>query len=213
MKRGLDIQQYRDALNEARRQHPFSEDVIGTFDPYTGNPIQTERDYDAFLRARVERELNAAGGPPPSKSSRGPIVAIVLLAIALLAVSSLGASFYITSQAQAAEIQKLSDELDTAQADLATAKLALKDVQNTLADTVAELDQAVEDYEETLDLYSYAIDELTFFDVTIGFIDADAYDYLYHTSFCTEFQNAEYFFAHNVEYCEYLGYSSCPLCH
>lgn len=34
----------------------------------------------------------------------------------------------------------------------------------------------------------------------------------YHTYSCQIFQRADTFWAHNVEYCEFIGYEKCPIC-
>lgn len=44
----------------------------------------------------------------------------------------------------------------------------------------------------------------------IGFIvDGSPY---YHNYWCDTFQNADEYWAHNIEYCAYIGYSPCPYC-
>ena len=45
---------------------------------------------------------------------------------------------------------------------------------------------------------------------SIGFIvDGSPY---YHNYWCDTFQNADEYWAHNIEYCAYIGYSPCPYC-
>lgn len=44
----------------------------------------------------------------------------------------------------------------------------------------------------------------------IGFIINDS-DH-YHTYKCPTFQNANEYWAHNIEYCEYLSYTKCESC-
>ena len=58
--------------------------------------------------------------------------------------------------------------------------------------------------------YLYAIERSGFLMNSIGFIvNGSGY---YHTYDCTEFLNSDEFWAHNIEYCESLGYSKCPYC-
>lgn len=45
----------------------------------------------------------------------------------------------------------------------------------------------------------------------VGYIVSGS-DY-YHAYDCDIFRNSDTYWAHNTEYCEYLGYSACPACH
>lgn len=66
------------------------------------------------------------------------------------------------------------------------------------------------EYDAMADEYLYAIERSGFLMNSIGFIvNGSGY---YHTYDCTMFKNADEFWAHNIEYCEYLGYYQCPYC-
>lgn len=58
-------------------------------------------------------------------------------------------------------------------------------------------------------LENFSIDAAFLYD-SIGFIvEGSSY---YHHYDCPVYQIADEYWAHNIEYCQYLGYSKCPYC-
>lgn len=60
------------------------------------------------------------------------------------------------------------------------------------------------------DLFNDIVSESAFLRHNIGFI-VDGSDY-YHNCRCGEIKNADRYWAHNIEFCESLGYAPCPNC-
>lgn len=86
-------------------------------------------------------------------------------------------------------------------------------LENELETVQRELDGAQQELEDTL-LKAQATDNFGFemFQqlYKIGFIvDGSSY---YHLFTCSIYRDASTYWAHNIEYCESLGYSKCPLC-
>lgn len=66
------------------------------------------------------------------------------------------------------------------------------------------------DYTALDENFAYTIERSAFLMHNIGFIvNGSGY---YHSYDCDAFLNADEFWAHNIEYCEYLGYNQCPYC-
>lgn len=94
---------------------------------------------------------------------------------------------------------------------------SLKETQSRLIEKIAEANEEIEQWEDLFDKYATLFDnsgsyliESAFLRNNIGFI-VEGSQY-YHNYRCSIFQEADEYWAHNLEYCEYLGYSKCPFC-
>ena len=66
-------------------------------------------------------------------------------------------------------------------------------------------------YEMYFTYWQNTHDKLEFIDDNIVFIEDDGTDQ-YHKYDCYKFVGNHYW-AHNIEYAEYIGYSPCPICY
>lgn len=98
--------------------------------------------------------------------------------------------------------------------DLTKSADALQKTNSKLENKVSELKKDVSDLQkENAQYYDYWVetfDKMGFYDSTVVFIEDDGTN-LYHKYECNKFIGADYW-AHNVEYAEYIGYSPCPRC-
>lgn len=75
-------------------------------------------------------------------------------------------------------------------------------------DKISKLSNDVEQLDFISDLMA---EDLDFYEDAIGFITPTGKKY--HTIHCHYFKEANEYWAHNVEYCEDLGYTPCSECH
>lgn len=81
---------------------------------------------------------------------------------------------------------------------------------STLSTEKTQLQEKVNDLEARNEDLSGYLHDATFLYNNIGFIVEGSNRY--HNYDCPVFQGADEYWAHNIEYCEYLGYSKCGNC-
>ena len=162
----------------------------------------TQKEYDERSAAFGVPTPETPTGPiceptveQPRKKSRLPVVLSVLCAV--LAVCSCALGYYAANLS--AEREKLAAENEILNATLHD----LSDDNQRLQIEVDALDARNED------LFNYFYDAV-FLYYNIGFIVSGSNRY--HSYDCPVFQSADEYWAHNIEYCEYLGYSKCGNC-
>ena len=113
------------------------------------------------------------------------------------------AVFVCTSAVFAWQYSTCVTEVKEAQKEAVSLKERVRSGQtaiNELRDQISKLEDAAQDAEEESDMLNNSI----------GFIvDGSSY---YHNYWCNIFRRAPEYWAHNIEYCEYIGYSPCPYC-
>lgn len=122
---------------------------------------------------------------------------VIALAI-LCAVSIAGNIYQAVSNREA--VSELQDEIEEQKQAITT----LRTGKDQLAKQVADLKA------ENKEIFNEYFDEHMTLNYSIGYIVYGS-DY-YHNYHCPVFEAAERYTAHNVEYCEYLGYGKCPVC-
>ena len=130
----------------------------------------------------------------------------VIAAAAISLVLLIGISGAVYGIVQGISLQSADEEIES-----------LKHDKSVLNGTITEKNQKIQQLQNELDdnnalmgdFFTY-LDESAFLRNRIGFIvNGSSY---YHTYRCSTFQNSDEFWAHNTEYCEFLGYSPCPYC-
>lgn len=136
-------------------------------------------------------------------------------------ISVLTIVLVVVVAAMTAALTYVTGQLNTAKADLAAANSDLISVRSQLSTVTANLDktrnQAILDkakFQRELNNVEERLDEVEpayyFLHNRIGFIvSGSSY---YHDYDCPTFNSAPEFWAHNIEYCQYLGYSACQNC-
>ena len=100
--------------------------------------------------------------------------------------------------------------LTAARDDLAAENAELRSRVSALSTEKTQLQEKVNDLEARNEELSGYLHDATFLYNNIGFIVEGSNRY--HNYDCPVFQGADEYWAHNIEYCEYLGYSKCGNC-
>lgn len=100
--------------------------------------------------------------------------------------------------------------LTAARDDLAAENVELRSRVSALSTEKTQLQEKVNDLEARNEDLSGYLHDATFLYNNIGFIVEGSNRY--HNYDCPVFQGADEYWAHNIEYCEYLGYSKCGNC-
>lgn len=100
--------------------------------------------------------------------------------------------------------------LTAARDDLAAENAELRSRVSALSTEKTQLQEKVNDLEARNEDLSGYLHDATFLYNNIGFIVEGSNRY--HNYDCPVFQGADEYWAHNIEYCEYLGYSKCGNC-
>ena len=154
----------------------------------------------SFYETEKQDEQRRTYGPldPPDKSSRRSGTILAISAAVLLVVAAGGFLGYrVYSDAQT--IQAQDEEIDSLKTENRKKQKTIKSLETQNKELQKDLDAQVDfSYMMWLELQE------------IGFIvDGSRY---YHYFTCNTYANAERYFAHNIRYCESLGYSKCPEC-
>lgn len=100
--------------------------------------------------------------------------------------------------------------LTAARDDLSAENMELRSRVSALSTEKTQLQEKVNDLEARNEDLSGYLHDATFLYNNIGFIVEGSNRY--HNYDCPVFQGADEYWAHNIEYCEYLGYSKCGNC-
>lgn len=132
----------------------------------------------------------------PKPGKRSPVVPLCI-ASALLVVCICILGYRVSV------LTAVRDDLSAENAELRSRVSALSTEKTQLQEKVNDLEARNED------LSGY-LHDATFLYNNIGFIVEGSNRY--HNYDCPVFQGADEYWAHNIEYCEYLGYSKCGNC-
>ena len=132
----------------------------------------------------------------PKPGKRSPVVPLCIAA-ALLVVCTCILGYRVSV-------------LTAARDDLAAENAELRSRVSALSTDKTQLQEKVNDLEARNEDLSGYLHDATFLYNNIGFIVEGSNRY--HNYDCPVFQGADEYWAHNIEYCEYLGYSKCGNC-
>lgn len=132
----------------------------------------------------------------PKPEKRSPVVPLCIAA-ALLVVCTCILGYRVSV-------------LTAARDDLTAENAELHSRVSTLSTEKTQLQEKVNDLEARNEDLSGYLHDATFLYNNIGFIVEGSNRY--HNYDCPVFQGADEYWAHNIEYCEYLGYSKCGNC-
>ena len=132
----------------------------------------------------------------PKPGKRSPVVPLCIAA-ALLVVCTCILGYRVSV-------------LTAARDDLAAENAELHSRVSTLSTEKTQLQEKVNDLKARNEDLSGYLHDATFLYNNIGFIVEGSNRY--HNYDCPVFQGADEYWAHNIEYCEYLGYSKCGNC-
>lgn len=132
----------------------------------------------------------------PKPGKRSPVVQLCIAA-ALLVVCTCILGYRVSV-------------LTAARDDLAAENAELRSRVSALSTEKTQLQEKVNDLEARNEDLSGYLHDATFLYNNIGFIVEGSNRY--HNYDCPVFQGADEYWAHNIKYCEYLGYSKCGNC-
>lgn len=132
----------------------------------------------------------------PKPGKRSPVVPLCIAA-ALLVVCTCILGYRVSV-------------LTAARDDLEAENVELRSRVSALSTEKTQLQEKVNDLEARNEDLSGYLHDATFLYNNIGFIVEGSNRY--HNYDCPVFQGADEYWAHNIEYCEYLGYSKCGNC-
>lgn len=147
-----------------------------------------------FIQAGQTPPVVETEQPKPGK--RSPVVPLCIAA-ALLVVCTCILGYRVSV-------------LTAARDDLAAENAELHSRVSALSTEKTQLQEKVNDLEARNEDLSGYLHDATFLYNNIGFIVEGSNRY--HNYDCPVFQGADEYWAHNIEYCEYLGYSKCGNC-
>lgn len=170
----------------------------------------------------ASQPVSAVLEKPPRKSAIFT-PAICVLSCICVALAACSLWFWNETQHLSAEVETLSEENSKLEARVSdiSQKIAKKDVE------YQEIQNEKVELESKVDSRSIRVIELTARLNQIGYIvkgskyyhrfeiDTHSWDDFYQGGIhfkCIEFPDDAEYWAHNIEYCEYLGYSPCPTC-
>lgn len=190
------------------------EDIVAKDFKQDVNQITIEEDLHEFpiednkYDHQEEKHTYGPLDPPDEKTKRNSN--IIISAICILICLLIGASGWVVAYTEKQEVSKLQSNIEELKSDiegLQSDNTTLKNDRTALKVRNGDLQKELETKENVIELMlpaAYVTEK------QIGFIvDGSKY---YHQFKCSVYQAEDEFWAHNIEYCEYLGYKKCPLC-
>lgn len=144
-----------------------------------------------------------------SSSTRQTIAIICLALVSAVLLITLGITLNELSTAKS-NIAELETSLDSLENRIKLVTKSRDEYQSKYNQLYAENLRLKMSYEEQEENYYRFYYDLSWYYNHIGFIvEGSSY---YHSYDCSIFEEADTYWAHNLEYCKYLGYSRCPYC-
>ena len=129
---------------------------------------------------------------------------IIVILLIMLAASIAGNVYQYSKNAELNNLYDFSNDKITR---LENTIISLEGKVSHLNDELTSLES---NYNYYYTFYADNWEKLSFFDKAVVFVEDDG-TYLYHNYDCYKFVG-NYYWAYNIEYAEYRGYSPCPLC-
>ena len=176
-------------------------------DNTTGEVIATPSEDRTSLQQEIKSEKHRTYGPldPPDKETQQRSIIVVLsfaCILLLICAGILGAQTYRMSKSVSfltAENTELNQKNEN-----------LGQVNSDLRETKVNLQKEVQDLNSEVSSLSISESSMRTKLSGIGFIVFGSP--YYHRFDCEICSNANSYQAHNIEYCEFIGYEKCPLC-
>lgn len=177
----------------------FSSKVV--FEINSANTLTPEEIATAESQSPIETPHEEIPASPPASShkklaGRIPYIACIgAVMILAVACGSLGVIYF-------QEHQRAED----LHIELLTAKGKISTLENTIALQKNELHSLSDEKDNLDELLDISLEALG----RIGYIVSGSR--YYHRFYCDIYTDADEYWAHNIEYCAYLGYTPCPDC-
>ena len=139
----------------------------------------------------------------PARPTRWAMLCGILAVICAVSLAGNGLQAYWNVSQQ----KTYQAEQSTLEKELSEQKKLVSDLQDVRSGLMKENNELSKKNKDIFDKY---FDEHMFLNYSIGFIvKGSSY---YHKYDCAIYKAEDKYWAHNIEYCEYLGYSPCPVC-
>lgn len=170
---------------------------------------------EPLLSEKNSEQMDELGIKIQKIEKRRSITYIISVVCALLLCSTIVLSFICVRVSNekssiSKEYEILKTDFDKLQASYQLTKDQLSKKNTQLLEKYDECHELEQINQRFIDERTKLLGESFFLNNAIGFI-ADGNGY-YHNFNCEIYQNADVFWAHNIEYCEFLGYEPCPEC-
>lgn len=173
-------------------------------------PIVPDKDPDPVVHPvkKPEPDVCPVKEPGPKQNKPHEFKALCVI-LAIICVASLAGNglqaYWNVSQQKTYQVEQTALEKE-----LSEQKKLVSNLQDVRSDLMSENNELKEKNTRLLKSANEIFPEYFFYVSHIGLIvDGSKY---YHSYDCEIYKNSDEFWAHNVEYCEYLGYSPCPVC-
>lgn len=160
--------------------------------PFCGNKLPRGSRFCEYCGTKQERKKPSAG--------LFFKIATVVLAVCVVCLSAVLVNGYRQQSALRAEVDSLTSDISALTLKNEYLNIQLKN----------KMKQYSEMEKENADLRKFE-EKALFLDGYIGFVVSGSNNY--HTIDCRYYRNSDEYWAHNIEYCDYLGYSPCQICH
>lgn len=169
---------------------PNSEAFSAQAAPVSPDPVPSEPELPAVIPEK-----------PPKKSTPRALVIVLATALVLSLAGNIwqGVSWASDSAESAEKIRVLNNKLTQKEEAIKEYRTKVGDLNTALARANIQKEGLYDHLDAALFLYN-----------NIGFIvNGSSY---YHNYECPVFQAASEYWAHNIEYCQSIGYGACPVC-
>lgn len=169
---------------------PNSEAFSGQAAPASPDPVPSEPELPAVIPEK-----------PTKKGTSRELVIVLAAALVISLAGNIwqGVSWASDSAESAEEIRVLNNKLTQKEEAIKEYRTKVGDLNTELARVKTQKEGLYDHLDAALFLYN-----------NIGFIvNGSSY---YHNYECPVFQAASEYWAHNIEYCQSIGYSACPVC-
>lgn len=176
--------------SEAQDVMPNSESFPVQAAPVSPDPVPSEPELPAIIPEK-----------PVKKAAPRALVIGLVVALALSLAGNVwqGISWANNSAESAEKIRVLNNKLTQKEEAIKEYRTKVGDLNTELARVKAQKEGLYDHLDAALFLYN-----------NIGFIvNGSSY---YHNYECPVFQAASEYWAHNIEYCQSIGYRACPVC-
>lgn len=173
-------------------------------DTETGEVVKesnTPHDYNETISPPVSVVLKES----PEKKRQFPL-AVCILSCVCVALSVCVCFLAYQANGSRSEVEALAEE----KANLENKISTLENEKSKLSQEKTNLEHEKEDLEKRFNDVGYKWIETMVELNKVGFIVSGSR--YYHNYECTTYKSADKYWAHNIEYCESLGYSPCPTC-
>lgn len=170
------------------------------------NQEDTQNGYELVLPLEVSEEVQR---PPNKEPKKLPASVIALSVVSVLLIVALSASIWYSHE-QAIKCEALMEETASLEEQLSRLKKQADALDETNHNIASKMNDLEDERDNLMDMWKKAYADLFFYYNRIGFVvDGSSH---FHSFDCEIFEEADTYWAHNIEFCKSIGYTECPYC-